>query len=147
MFTTVEFFMQRWLFRASHFIIILCIALLYIAVNFTVTKISGVPIYSVMTWEDPKTSLIICVGLSLLLAVSFFLFYYLAKIMQLQDQINELNKVSYNSSAVQNQCQYFLISDKEIAVPKEHIQYSCIQTPIAKSDGKLDNPIAYSIVI
>ena len=78
-FTLCEFRMQKWLFRAEHFIFVLGILIAYMIVNYTETKVSGKPLYPILPWDPFWKSFIVCALWGVFIAITYFSAWHITK--------------------------------------------------------------------
>ena len=55
---SLDFLLQEWIFKKYHAAFVVLISMMYGMMNLVYTKISGKPIYDIMTWKDYKSLVI-----------------------------------------------------------------------------------------
>ncbi len=73
----LEFMANRFLFRLEQLPILLIPGVAYIVVNYGYTKITGNPVYKILTW-DSATSYYMAGGISLLYIIGFCIVYFIS---------------------------------------------------------------------
>jgi hypothetical protein len=82
----IDFYLTRWRFRMQRFVTVLAIGVIYGIFNFTYVRITGEPIYDVLTWESWSDSLLLMFGLLVLLSGTFWAFWRLSFILSLSSK-------------------------------------------------------------
>jgi hypothetical protein len=80
----MEFIYNKWVFRIQQFPIIVLPGIAYIGVNYEVTKVTGVPVYSILTWDSNLTYIVLG-GITVLYVLSFLIFNYISAMRHISE--------------------------------------------------------------
>jgi len=91
-FLLIDYCINAILFQPWHWILSFWIAIAYMIVNLSVTLATGEPVYSVITWKDAKTAVLVPLLLVSYLA-SYLIFAYISKLKLNKFTIGAQNKL------------------------------------------------------
>jgi hypothetical protein len=73
----IDYILNAILFNPKHVVFSMCMMVLYGSVNLTITLVSGVPVYSILTWKD-LTSLWYSLGFLVGTIIAFLILAYIS---------------------------------------------------------------------